>query len=211
MSDSQPAGLCHGAAVSAETPRHLVQLVLEKLEVLLGQPREKQSSQCVLGRPLDRLLVLIWFSSKCSSAEAAASQHENPTRTSKLPSERVVLLVLGSLLAAALIIIYRLYEKYLKCEAGWELHGGKCYFFSNNTSTWTESRDSCRGQGGDLVKIDSREEQMFLERKLKEKFANGEDSFWIGLTDSEKEDSWVWVDGSPLKERSDCSQNIWFI
>uniref|UniRef100_A0A3Q2CPG6 C-type lectin domain-containing protein n=1 Tax=Cyprinodon variegatus TaxID=28743 RepID=A0A3Q2CPG6_CYPVA len=141
----------------------------------------------------------------------AASQHENPTRTSKLPSERVVLLVLGSLLAAALIIIYRLYccsdlfidEKYLKCEAGWELHGGKCYFFSNNTSTWTESRDSCRGQGGDLVKIDSREE------KLKEKFANGEDSFWIGLTDSEKEDSWVWVDGSPLKERSDCSQNIW--
>ncbi|XP_038164303.1 CD209 antigen-like protein D [Cyprinodon tularosa] len=91
-------------------------------------------------------------------------------------------------------------EMCLKCEAGWELHGVNCYYFSNNTSTWTESRDSCRRLGGDLVKIDSREEQMFLERIVKEKMTNDEDSFWIGLTDSEKEGSWVWVDGSPLKE-----------
>uniref|UniRef100_A0A3Q2DR84 CD209 antigen-like protein E n=1 Tax=Cyprinodon variegatus TaxID=28743 RepID=A0A3Q2DR84_CYPVA len=93
-------------------------------------------------------------------------------------------------------------ETRLKCEAGWELHGMNCYFFSNYKSTWIEGRDSCRGQGGDLVKIDSREKQNMI---------NDKDWFWIGLTDSEKEGSWVWVDGSPLKERSDCSQNIWFV
>ncbi|XP_015251626.1 PREDICTED: CD209 antigen-like protein E [Cyprinodon variegatus] len=75
-----------------------------------------------------------------------------------------------------------------------------CYFFSNYKSTWIEGRDSCRGQGGDLVKIDSREKQMLLERKVKENMINDKDWFWIGLTDSEKEGSWVWVDGSPLKE-----------
>ncbi|XP_038164300.1 CD209 antigen-like protein E, partial [Cyprinodon tularosa] len=91
-------------------------------------------------------------------------------------------------------------ETCLKCEAGWELHGVNCYYFSNNKSTWNENRDSCRGQGGDLVKIDSREEQMFLEGKVKEKMTNKDDSFWIGLTDSDNEGSWVWVDGSPLKE-----------
>uniref|UniRef100_A0A3Q2CP72 C-type lectin domain-containing protein n=1 Tax=Cyprinodon variegatus TaxID=28743 RepID=A0A3Q2CP72_CYPVA len=74
-------------------------------------------------------------------------------------------------------------ERLLKCEAGWEQHGGKCYYFSTNKSSWEESRRLCKGLGGDLVKIDSREEQ---------------DKFWIGLTDSEEEGRWLWVDGSPL-------------
>uniref|UniRef100_A0A3Q2DXA5 C-type lectin domain-containing protein n=1 Tax=Cyprinodon variegatus TaxID=28743 RepID=A0A3Q2DXA5_CYPVA len=51
-------------------------------------------------------------------------------------------------------------ETCLKCEAGWELYRGNCYDFSNTTSTWNESRDSCIDLEGDLVKIDSREEQV---------------------------------------------------
>ncbi|KAM4550876.1 C-type mannose receptor 2-like isoform 3-T5 [Fundulus diaphanus] len=51
-------------------------------------------------------------------------------------------------------------ETYLECEAGWELHGGNCYKFNSNKSSWNESRDSCKDLGGDLVKIDSREEQV---------------------------------------------------
>uniref|UniRef100_A0A3Q2P6L1 C-type lectin domain-containing protein n=1 Tax=Fundulus heteroclitus TaxID=8078 RepID=A0A3Q2P6L1_FUNHE len=76
-----------------------------------------------------------------------------------------------------------------KCEAGWELHGGNCYKFSTMKSSWNESRDSCKDLGGDLVKIDSREEQDNLK-----------DKFWIGLTDSKEEGRWLWVDGSPLDE-----------
>uniref|UniRef100_A0A3Q2DXB4 C-type lectin domain family 4 member E-like n=1 Tax=Cyprinodon variegatus TaxID=28743 RepID=A0A3Q2DXB4_CYPVA len=83
-----------------------------------------------------------------------------------------------------------------ECEAGWELHGGNCYYFSNYKSSWTESRDSCRGQGGDLVKIDSREEQIFLAERLKELMKDDDDKFWIGLTDSAEEGRWLWVDGS---------------
>uniref|UniRef100_A0A669CXF1 C-type lectin domain-containing protein n=1 Tax=Oreochromis niloticus TaxID=8128 RepID=A0A669CXF1_ORENI len=78
-----------------------------------------------------------------------------------------------------------------KCEAGWELHGGKCYYFSNNKSSWNKSRDECRAKGGDLVKIDSREEDVMTR---------DEDKFWIGLTDSAAEGRWVWVDGSSLDQ-----------
>uniref|UniRef100_A0A7N6AMN1 C-type lectin domain-containing protein n=1 Tax=Anabas testudineus TaxID=64144 RepID=A0A7N6AMN1_ANATE len=85
-----------------------------------------------------------------------------------------------------------------KCEEGWELHGGKCYYFSTRESTWNQSRDYCRCRGGDLVKIDSREEQSFLELRLRTKMEDGDDKFWIGLTDSKEEGKWLWVDDSPL-------------
>ncbi|XP_036001651.1 C-type lectin domain family 4 member E [Fundulus heteroclitus] len=100
-------------------------------------------------------------------------------------------------------------ETCLKCGAGWELHGGTCYKFITRNSSWTESRRSCKDLGGDLVKIDSREEQespstfatqMFLEEKLKQIINQADDSFWIGLTDSETEGKWLWVDGSPLNQ-----------
>ncbi|XP_038581184.1 C-type lectin domain family 4 member E-like [Micropterus salmoides] len=84
------------------------------------------------------------------------------------------------------------------CEEGWEQHGGKCYNFSTNRSSWNNSRVECQQQGGDLVKIDSREEQTFLELKLRDKMNEPEDKFWIGLTDSKEEGTWLWADGSPL-------------
>uniref|UniRef100_A0A3P9DKC5 Immune-related, lectin-like receptor 4 n=1 Tax=Maylandia zebra TaxID=106582 RepID=A0A3P9DKC5_9CICH len=87
-----------------------------------------------------------------------------------------------------------------KCEEGWEHHGGKCYYFSTNKSSWTESRDDCRAKGGDLVKIDSREEQEFLRKEVRRIMKDHEDKFWIGLTDSAEQGRWLWVDGSPLNE-----------
>ncbi|XP_041867605.1 C-type lectin domain family 4 member E-like isoform X1 [Melanotaenia boesemani] len=89
-------------------------------------------------------------------------------------------------------------EKCLKCEAGWELHGVKCYYFNTTKSSWKDSRDGCKLKGGHLVKIDSREEQKFLEARLREKMEEAEDKFWIGLRDSEEEGRWLWVDGSSL-------------
>ncbi|CAI5691500.1 unnamed protein product [Oreochromis niloticus] len=87
-----------------------------------------------------------------------------------------------------------------KCEEGWEQHGEKCYYFSIRNSSWNQSRDECRAKGGDLVKIDSREEQTFLQRRLKYVMTEAEDKFWIGLTDSAVEGRWVWADGSSLNE-----------
>ncbi|XP_063755978.1 C-type lectin domain family 4 member A-like [Eleginops maclovinus] len=93
-----------------------------------------------------------------------------------------------------------------KCPEGWEHHGGKCYYFSTGKSTWTESREECRRKGGDLVKIESREEQTFLEYELRGKMTEAEDKFWIGLTDSETEGKWLWTDRSEL----DSSLSFWF-
>ncbi|XP_043994213.1 C-type lectin domain family 4 member E-like isoform X2 [Gambusia affinis] len=93
----------------------------------------------------------------------------------------------------------------LKCEPGWEPHGGNCYNFSTTKSSWNDSRSSCVDRGSDLVKIDSREEQTFLESRLRGLMKEHEDKFWIGLTDSVEEGKWFWVDGSAL----DKSLSFW--
>ncbi|XP_039665095.1 CD209 antigen-like protein C [Perca fluviatilis] len=75
-------------------------------------------------------------------------------------------------------------------QGGWEYFRGSFYYSSSVKKTWQESRDDCLQKGADLVIINSKEEQNFtikFEKRL-----------WIGLTDSETEGTWKWVDGTPL-------------
>ncbi|XP_037388479.1 CD209 antigen-like protein C [Pygocentrus nattereri] len=72
--------------------------------------------------------------------------------------------------------------------------GSSFYFFSTERKNWTESRQDCRKGGADLVIINSKEEQMFF---INQKHEN----FWIGLTATETEDTWKWVDGQPLTDK----------
>ncbi|XP_062373461.1 low affinity immunoglobulin epsilon Fc receptor-like [Sardina pilchardus] len=82
-----------------------------------------------------------------------------------------------------------------QCTDGWESFNGTCYYFSPDTLNWTASRDRCVSDGGRLVIIDSWEEQIYISRKLSN---HTKDEFWIGLTDSEKEGHWKWVDNTDL-------------
>ncbi|XP_041857234.1 CD209 antigen-like protein A isoform X2 [Melanotaenia boesemani] len=77
------------------------------------------------------------------------------------------------------------------CPAGWRTFSCSCYILSTTSGSWDQGREDCRGRGGDLVVIDSDEEQKFLSEFTKE-------LCWIGLNDKETEGTWRWVDGSPL-------------
>ncbi|XP_031141193.1 CD209 antigen-like protein E [Sander lucioperca] len=72
----------------------------------------------------------------------------------------------------------------------WEYFNGSFYYISSIEKTWQESRDDCLQKGADLVIINSQEEQDFTTKFDKR--------LWIGLTDSETEGTWKWVDGTPL-------------
>ncbi|XP_044202934.1 C-type lectin domain family 4 member F-like [Thunnus albacares] len=78
-------------------------------------------------------------------------------------------------------------------QQGWVYFNGSFYYISLDTKTWNESRTDCLQRGADLVVVNSEEEQEFINRYRKR--------MWIGLTDSEREGTWKWVDGTPLTTR----------
>ncbi|XP_044202949.1 CD209 antigen-like protein E [Thunnus albacares] len=97
------------------------------------------------------------------------------------------------ILQAALNISLRLLlcePKLFHDQQRWVYFNGSFYYISSNIKTWNESRTDCLQRGADLVVVNSEEEQEFINQYRMR--------IWIGLTDSEREGTWKWVDGTPL-------------
>jgi hypothetical protein len=76
------------------------------------------------------------------------------------------------------------------CPAGLSL-GNSCYRPSQIALSWDDARDDCLAGGGDLVAIDSSEENDFVATLIGV-------SIWIGASDRALEGAFVWTDGRAL-------------
>ncbi|CAM5078493.1 unnamed protein product [Natator depressus] len=74
----------------------------------------------------------------------------------------------------------------------WEGHRGNYYLFSKAKGVWSSSRTECDEQSSDLVVISDRKELEFLRNKTRDA------DYFIGLTYSEMERRWYWIDKTEL-------------
>ncbi|XP_067283921.1 CD209 antigen-like protein B [Pseudorasbora parva] len=81
--------------------------------------------------------------------------------------------------------------KMLKETDGY-IYQSSFYYMSSEKKSWSESRRYCTEKGADLIIINNKEKQEFVQKIF------GNAGVWIGLTDSDVEGTWKWVDGSTL-------------
>ncbi|XP_065139517.1 CD209 antigen-like protein C [Paramisgurnus dabryanus] len=82
-------------------------------------------------------------------------------------------------------------------NGGWIYYQSTLYYISSEKKSWDESRRYCRERGADLIIINNGEEHDFFQKM------SGTEYVWIGLSDSDEEGRWKWVDGSTL------NSNFW--
>lgn len=85
--------------------------------------------------------------------------------------------------------------------------GGQCYYFSNVNATWKEARQACLGMredlGADLAVLDlTCEDYNAVFNYLT---TTDIKYWWLGGTDENHEDYWIWVDGRPI----DMQKGYW--
>ncbi|KAM9450008.1 perlucin-like protein isoform 1-T2 [Clarias gariepinus] len=122
-------------------------------------------------------------------------------RCHRLPAVCVVLLCVLLLTAVTVLWILNMKNNQLQTKnnsiqnetdtLGWK-YNSSFYYFSTEKKNWTESRQDCIERGADLVIINSREENESITDHLVG------DRTWIGLSDSETEGKWKWVNGTEL-------------
>ncbi|XP_037097886.1 CD209 antigen-like protein E isoform X2 [Syngnathus acus] len=91
------------------------------------------------------------------------------------------------------------------CPVGWILLNSMCYYFAlsplDGKKSWRHARHFCQIHGGDLITIDSIEEEIATMNYLRNRTGPSMNfyNFWIGLYFS-KEGLWRWGDGRDLIE-----------
>ncbi|XP_047723795.1 killer cell lectin-like receptor subfamily F member 1 [Prionailurus viverrinus] len=83
------------------------------------------------------------------------------------------------------------------CPSEWLKYHKKCYWFSNEMKSWSDSYRYCLGRKSHLPIIQDHIEMAFIQKNLKQS-----NYVWIGLNFTSLEKAWTWVDGSPLDSKT---------
>ncbi|XP_074907735.1 killer cell lectin-like receptor subfamily F member 1 isoform X3 [Buteo buteo] len=83
------------------------------------------------------------------------------------------------------------------CPPGWQLHRGRCYYFSEEAVSWDDSQRNCLARKSQLLVIEDEIEMEFIDNKEKDtKY------IWIGLKTQDMKKQWSSVEDTGVKENS---------
>ncbi|XP_025139037.2 NKG2-A/NKG2-B type II integral membrane protein isoform X8 [Bubalus bubalis] len=80
-------------------------------------------------------------------------------------------------------------QKGKECKSKWSCCGQKCYYFSDESNNFEESKKRCKEMDSTLLKIEDKEELNFIQSQLSY-------FYWIGLSHKSTRNQWTWEDKS---------------
>jgi hypothetical protein len=83
-------------------------------------------------------------------------------------------------------------DEFAEC---WECSAVDAYLVCLVAADWADARDACLALGTDLAVFATAEENAEASALA---YAVSPGQYWVGLSDLDEEDSWVWVDGTAL-------------
>ncbi|XP_013387111.1 CD209 antigen-like protein E [Lingula anatina] len=86
------------------------------------------------------------------------------------------------------------------CATGWVAHNSTCYQFNANLQlSWYDAATYCRSQGAEMVTIQSKRTQNFIEDKVRDMGFQTE--IWLGGSDIDLNPKELhWADGTKITE-----------
>ncbi|XP_033762966.1 perlucin-like [Pecten maximus] len=75
------------------------------------------------------------------------------------------------------------------CPCGWHRFEASCFLFTNIYMTWNDSVAYCRILDARLAEADSKKKDSFIRGIA----ATTSGSFWLGGSDSDQENTWLWT------------------
>ncbi|XP_061273861.1 T-cell surface glycoprotein YE1/48-like [Bos javanicus] len=76
-----------------------------------------------------------------------------------------------------------------ECKSKWSCCGQKCYYISDESKNFEESKKRCKEMDSTLLKIEDKEELNFIQSRLSY-------FYWIGLSRKGTRNQWTWEDKS---------------
>ncbi|KAM6900020.1 ladderlectin-like [Xenentodon cancila] len=83
------------------------------------------------------------------------------------------------------------------CPMFWYSFNNHCYKYIATQMNWADAELHCLSEGANLVSIHSHEEENFIQMLI-QNYDHGQGFTWIGLSDTHKEGTWFWSDGSKV-------------
>ncbi|XP_010074501.1 PREDICTED: killer cell lectin-like receptor subfamily F member 1, partial [Pterocles gutturalis] len=81
------------------------------------------------------------------------------------------------------------------CPPGWQLHRGRCYYFSKEAVSWEDSQRNCLARKSQLLVIEDEIEMEFIDNVEKDtKY------IWIGLKNQDTKKQWSSAEDYGVKE-----------
>ncbi|XP_045183004.2 perlucin-like [Mercenaria mercenaria] len=86
------------------------------------------------------------------------------------------------------------------CPDNWTVDGTSCYLFGHQKLSFFSAESYCNQHKGHLVHINGDQENTFIREHLR--YMTGE-RWWIGLTDDDIENTWLWYGTNEKAEYTD--------